>query len=106
MNRTVRRRGPRSYRPGGRGGRGRGQASLAAVQWRLADEVVALGEALRVADRPLEVADALLVLAMRACRELMEATPGGRLRLERAGATPVTQWSGIRTRSHAESHAE
>jgi hypothetical protein len=80
--------------------------SLAAMQWRLADEIVALGEALRVADRPLEVADALLVLAMRACRELMEATPGGRLRLERAGATPVAQWSGIRTRSHAESHAE
>ncbi len=71
-----------------------GQAAqrLESMQWRLADEIVALGEALRVADRPLEVAEALLVLAMRACRELMEATPSGRLRLEQAGATPVERY--------------
>ncbi len=52
--------------------RGHKTVSLTATQWRLADEVVALGETLRVADRPLDVADALLVLAMRACRELSE----------------------------------
>jgi hypothetical protein len=64
MNRTMRRRG---------------QASLAAVQWRLADEIVALGEALRVADQPLETADALVVLAVRACRELQEAAQASRI---------------------------
>jgi hypothetical protein len=57
----------------------RRRGSLAAVQWRLADEIVALGEALRVADRPLEAADALVVLAVRACRELQEAAQASRI---------------------------
>lgn len=51
----------------------RQRASLASLQWRLADEVVAVGEALRVAEQPLEAAHTLLVLALRACRELEEA---------------------------------
>lgn len=58
----------------------RRRVSLAALQWRLADEVVALGEALRVADQPLEVSDRLLVLALRACRELTETTERRRQR--------------------------
>lgn len=95
----------RPGRPGragsGRGGSGRvvqggarQKGRLAAVQWRLADEVVALGEALRVTDRPLEAAHALVVLAMRACRELGAAQP----RLCRGGVAVVSAPRMLRTR--------
>ncbi len=61
----------------GRLGR-RGRPTLAALQWRLADELVACSEALRVSDRPVEAVHALLVLTFRACRELGEVVDAER----------------------------